>query len=133
MDLCEGSLAERRVRATLARKEVRQLAGEMARALEALHAAGLVHRDITPANILRDGDRWLLSGLGVAQTGEATLTVPGAPIGSPDHWSPEALGSQSLGPAADICSLGCVLYHCLSGRPPYVEERPPVSGRTLAP
>jgi len=110
-----------RVSAALALDISRQIA----LALDAAHSAGLVHRDVKPANILLGrNDHAYLADFGLARS-EATrgLTRTGVFMGTPDYASPEQLeGVRALDGRADIYSLGCVLYHCLAGQPPYVRE-----------
>jgi hypothetical protein len=102
---------------------IEQIAG----ALDAAHAAGLVHRDVKPANVLighrpRDEhayltDFGLTTALGDA-AGEGT-TVPGMIAGTPDYMAPEQVRSEQIDRRADIYALGCVLFELLAERPPY--------------
>lgn len=98
------------------------LGARLARALAEVHAAGMVHRDVKPGNILltRDGPR--LIDFGIAQgTGTTALTAPDAIIGTPGYLSPEqarAHESES-GPPSDVFSLGCVLAYAATGRRPF--------------
>jgi eukaryotic-like serine/threonine-protein kinase len=94
----------------------------IARALEATHAHGIIHRDIKPANVILSEDRFdrvKLVDFGIARlTSDAgVLTRTGRLVGTPSYMAPEqARGSIKLSPAADIWSLGCVLYEMLCGR-----------------
>lgn len=97
---------------------------EVARALEAAHRLGIIHRDVKPENILLDGhDRHaMLADFGIAKVAqsESALTASGMIIGSPQYMSPEQAGAESdLDARTDIYSLGCVLYELLAGRRPY--------------
>jgi serine/threonine-protein kinase len=98
---------------------------QIALALEAAHAAGLVHRDVKPANILLGrSDHAYLADFGLARREDARgLTRTGVFMGTPDYAAPEQLeGVRAIDGRADVYSLGCVLYHCLAGQPPYVRE-----------
>jgi hypothetical protein len=119
----EGVTLSEKLRATgLTVSEAIAVAVGIARALEATHAHGIIHRDIKPANVILAEDRFdrvKLVDFGIARlTSDAgVLTRTGRLVGTPSYMAPEqARGSIKLGPAADIWSLGCVLYEMLSGR-----------------
>jgi len=99
-----------------------QLAVDVLAALDHAHHRGIVHRDIKPANILmtRDGTA-LLADFGVARaSGDTTeLTAAGSFVGTATYASPEQCNGTPVGPASDLYSVGCVLYRCLAGRPPF--------------
>jgi serine/threonine protein kinase len=98
---------------------VRMLAAA-ADGIDALHGAGLVHRDIKPANILLDGDTPYVSDFGLAKDSQASnLTRPGQALGSLDYMSPEQIRGEDVSPATDIYALGCVMFECLLGTPPF--------------
>jgi len=101
-----------------------EISRQIALALDAAHRAGLVHRDVKPANVLLDSaDHVFLSDFGLARQLTSTSTRTGMVIGTPDYSSPEQLeGVKALDGRADIYSLGCVLYNCLAGQPPFVRE-----------
>lgn len=90
-------------------------------ALETAHAQGVLHRDVTPRNVLLStGGRVVLTDFGIAAVAGATrLTQPGALIGSPGYIAPERLRGDDPGPESDLWSLGATLYHAVEGRPAY--------------
>lgn len=98
---------------------------QLARALGALHAKGLVHRDIKPPNLMvpTSGIEPLkLVDFGLVRKGEGlwSLTRTGVAVGSPGYMSPEqARGDKTLVPSSDVYALGCVLYLCLTGHRPF--------------
>jgi serine/threonine-protein kinase len=97
------------------------LALQACRGLEHAHAAGLVHRDVKPQNLLVRRDGTLkVADFGIARAAESTaLTQVGTVLGTAAYLSPEQLGGEKVTPAADVYSLGAVLYELLAGRPPY--------------
>jgi eukaryotic-like serine/threonine-protein kinase len=123
MELVEGETLAERIEATgqLPWREAFALGEQVARALAAAHAHGLVHRDVKPANILvgRDG-RAKVTDFGIAKAAaSATLTRTGMVLGSANYVAPEQAQGDEVGPAADQYSLGCVLFEAVTGRPPY--------------
>jgi serine/threonine protein kinase len=101
--------------------QVSPLAAQAADALAAAHAAGIVHRDVKPSNILVTVDGQVkLSDFGIARAeADASLTQTGLVTGSPAYLSPEVASGQSATDASDVWSLGATIFHALSGRPPY--------------
>ncbi|MFF0424105.1 serine/threonine-protein kinase [Streptomyces sp. NPDC004520] len=103
---------------------VRALASGLARALDHIHAAGLVHRDLKPSNVLLtvDGPRIIDFGIAravdhVADGGD--LTTTGAVVGSPGYMSPEQVRGDQVSPASDVFCLGSVLAYAATGRAPF--------------
>ena len=113
---------------------------QIASALAAVHALGLIHRDVKPDNILFSKDRALLTDFGITRRIESdragyapTLAGTGLPVGTPQYMAPEQLdGKQHVDHRADLYALGAVLYELLTGRPPHVADGPyAVAARVL--
>lgn len=100
-----------------------QLMSKIARAIHHAHQHGILHRDLKPANILIDGDgEPFVTDFGLAKSveGDSALTLSGAVMGTPAYMAPEqASGAKQLTTAADIYSLGAILYEILTGQPPF--------------
>jgi serine/threonine protein kinase len=101
------------------------MAEQVASGLDALHAEGLFHRDIKPANILMDeAGTAYITDFGLAKdTQGSLLTKPGQALGSLDYMSPEQIRSEEITPAADVYGLGCVIYECFCGAPPFADRQ----------
>jgi hypothetical protein len=97
------------------------IVAQSAAGLDAAHAAGLVHRDIKPGNLLIAADGQVkITDFGIAHAaGSAPVTRTGTLIGTPGYLAPERVSGASATPASDIYSLGIVAFECLSGRPPF--------------
>jgi serine/threonine-protein kinase len=101
-----------------------RICAEVAEGLDALWHAGMVHRDVKPANILLDRDETAyITDFGLAKdSGGTVLTRPGQPLGSMDYMPPEQIRGDPVTGAADTYSLGCVVFECLAGRPPFADR-----------
>lgn len=112
------------------------MALETARAVEALHRQGVLHRDIKPDNILRlDAGRFLLTDLGIAKA-ESIEDGGGSEPGTPSYMAPELFDGAPASEATEIYALGVTLYECLTLRHPYGEIEPfvrPRFGRPVPP
>ncbi|MFK0159683.1 protein kinase [Streptomyces sp. NPDC090493] len=109
---------------TLPPEEAARIGLGMTGALRAAHAAGVLHRDVKPGNVLLGpGDRVVLTDFGIALTvGSSTLTQTGQMVGSIPYMAPERLRGLTPGPASDLWSLGATLYQAVEGRPPFRRE-----------
>jgi serine/threonine protein kinase len=108
----------------LAPDEARELAAQAARGLAHAHEAGLVHRDVKPQNlILRRDGTVKIADFGIARAAEGTaLTQAGTVLGTAAYLAPEQAMGEDVTAAADVYSLGAVLYELLTGRPPFEFE-----------
>ncbi|MEU6216851.1 serine/threonine-protein kinase [Streptomyces sp. NPDC047022] len=122
MELVQGrSLGAVLQEGTLGVREAARTGLEVLGALEAAHAAGILHRDVKPDNVLLGRyDRVVLTDFGIAQIeGETNLTDTGGFVGSPEYIAPERVLGRRPGPASDLWSLGVVLYAVTEGVSPF--------------
>ena len=124
----QGSLARRlREGRSLSLDRTVRLAAELGRGLDALHEHGILHRDVKPSNVLLAGDgAAALSDFGLARAADSTrVTQDGQVLGTPHYLAPELIEGSEATRASDLYGLGCVLYECVVGEPPF-------AGRTAA-
>ncbi|WP_307824979.1 serine/threonine-protein kinase [Streptomyces sp. M2CJ-2] len=128
MELVEGhSLADAvKERERVEPREAARIGLWVLRALRAAHAAGVVHRDVKPGNVLLGGDgRVLLTDFGIAQIeGDTAITRTGEVVGSVDYLAPERIRGQDPGPSSDLWALGATLYTAVEGRSPFRRTSP---------
>jgi class 3 adenylate cyclase len=129
-----------------------RILGDVADALDAAHAHGLVHRDVKPGNVLIAGadeqeheEHIYLGDFGVTKaTRETSVTQAGLFVGTADYSAPEQIAGASVDARTDVYALGCVLHECLTGEPPFrrdglvatlwshVHDPPPAPSRSRA-
>ena len=97
---------------------------QLASALDAAHKNGLIHRDVKPANALLEGDRLYLTDFGLTRRVDNTrpLTATGRAVGTAAYLAPEQIRGEALDRRVDVYALGCVMYQCLAGEPPYLRD-----------
>ncbi|NUR04536.1 MAG: serine/threonine protein kinase [Streptomyces sp.] len=130
MELVHGrSLGSALQEGTLDAREAARIGLEVLGALEAAHAAGILHRDVKPDNVLLGRhDRVVLTDFGIARIeGETSLTDTGGFVGSPEFIAPERVLGQRPGPASDLWSLGVVLYAAAEGVSPFRRSNTPAT------
>src|SRR4051812_25982055 len=105
-----------------------RIAGQVANALDAAHRAGLVHRDVKPGNVLitdgQEGEHAFVCDFGLARhvSSVSSLTSDRGFVGTIDYVSPEQIEGGEIDGRADVYSLGCLLFECLAGAPPFDRE-----------
>jgi len=125
----EGDLAEELARGGPLRPAVAlAVVDQIADALELAHGRGVIHRDLKPANIFVCADGSVLLGdFGLARAtsaGATRMTMAGVAVGTPNAMAPEQIdGRDAVDGRADLYALGCLMYVCLTGRPPYAGRR----------
>jgi serine/threonine protein kinase len=116
----------------IAQRDAAALAADLGEALHVVHAAGIIHRDVKPANILLrppltpdHSFRAVLADFGIAHVADASrVTAPGTAMGTAAYISPEQVRGDPASPASDIYSLGLVLIEALAGRPAFPAQTP---------
>ena len=99
---------------------LRRLAFGLAKALGAVHSAGVVHRDLKPGNVMISDGEPVVIDFGIAQLAETTrLTMTGMFMGTPGYLAPEVIEGKDSGPASDVHSWGATVAYAGTGRPPY--------------
>ncbi|WP_328424486.1 serine/threonine-protein kinase [Streptomyces sp. NBC_00443] len=130
MELVQGrTLGDALQEGTLGARDAARIGLEVLGALEAAHAAGILHRDVKPDNVLLGRhDRVVLTDFGIAQIeGETNLTDTGGFVGSPEYIAPERVLGQRPGPASDLWSLGVLLYAATEGVSPFRRSNTPAT------
>jgi serine/threonine-protein kinase len=104
-----------------------RIVDQVAGALDAAHAAGLVHRDVKPANVLLSGEHAYLADFGLTRLigTDDHLTTAGHFLGTVDYMAPEQFRNEAVDARTDVYALGCVLYAALTGAPPFPRETVP--------
>jgi serine/threonine protein kinase len=122
-----GSLARRlREDGKLGLDRTVRLAAELGRGLDTLHEHGILHRDVKPSNVLlaEDGTA-ALADFGLARASDSTrITHDGQLVGTPHYLAPELIEGEEATRASDLYALGCLLYECVAGEPPFTGRRP---------
>jgi serine/threonine-protein kinase len=105
------------------------ITAQVAGALDAAHRAGLVHRDVKPANVLLSGEHAYLADFGLTRpvASDTRLTTTGHWLGTADYMAPEQFGAEPVDARADVYALGCVLYAMLAGEPPFRRDTVPAT------
>ena len=142
-ELVEGpNLRELAAAGAISDREVAEIGAELCSALTHAHAAGVVHRDLKPDNVLvrsrggrfsrESGERALLADFGIASVADSpSLTVTGTVVGTLAYMSPEQAAGDEVGPASDVYSLALTLYELWSGRNPVVRGTPAATARAI--
>jgi serine/threonine protein kinase len=128
MELVDGrTLSDRLQReGSVSSQEAASIGADVARALAAAHERGVIHRDVKPGNVMLRHDGFVkVVDFGIARaSGTPTITRSGAILGSAPYLSPEQAKGAPGDERSDVYALGCVLYHMLAGRPPFVADDP---------
>ncbi len=136
MELLEGATLDIHAEKGLTWRESIRLALQATRALEAAHAAGVVHRDLKPQNLFltTEGDLKLLDfgvAMALAETGDERKQKGFAVFGTPEYMAPEQVAGENVDARCDIYALGCVLYELVTGTRPFEGSPVVVMGKQL--
>ncbi len=131
-----GTLAQQLTGMPQPAQQAAALVATVADAIHLAHKSGIVHRDLKPGNILLTADGTpKITDFGLARGlhDSASLTLTGAPMGTPSYMAPEQARGQkrAIGPATDVYALGAILYELLTGRPPFRSETPAATVQQL--
>jgi serine/threonine protein kinase len=120
-----GTLASRVEEGPRTLGETVSVCSQVAGALDELHAQGMIHRDVKPANILLDeSEVAYITDFGLAKdTQGSLLTRPGQALGSLDYMAPEQVRGTEVSAATDVYALGCVTFECVTGAPPFADRQ----------
>ncbi|MFF5078577.1 protein kinase [Actinoplanes sp. NPDC000266] len=128
MEFIEGTPLSKQIQQAgrLSPAETMRIVAQVADALQVAHDAGIVHRDVKPANLLvRPNGALVLVDFGVARSTQVTgITSTNVVLGSANYMAPEQAEGHPVSGLTDVYALGAVAYCCLTGRPPYVGENP---------
>lgn len=125
MEYCAFGSLKAHIKHGVSPREALRLTTQIADGLGAVHAIGVTHRDMKPANLLlRDSQTLVLTDFGVAKdfSSSQSLTARGSFLGSVYYCSPEQISRQHCGPLSDLYSVGIILYQMLTGRVPYLGQ-----------
>jgi serine/threonine protein kinase/tetratricopeptide (TPR) repeat protein len=127
MEWLDGEpLSARIARQGLTPAEAVDVVRRIAEALGAAHDKGVIHRDLKPSNLFLVGgdlERVKVLDFGVARVSDASATRTGVMVGTPGYMAPEqARGDRNVGARSDVFALGCLLFECLTGKPPFVGD-----------
>ena len=126
LEYVDGESLESRItrEGRLPLETVLQIVSQIAPALDELHAHGLFHRDLKASNILLDrNDIAFVTDFGLAKgEGYAALTQPGHVVGTLDYLAPELVQGEAATAASDVYALGCIVFECLTGKPPFADK-----------
>lgn len=126
MEFLTGRTLRERLRGgPLPADEAARVLDQAAAAIDAVHAAGVIHRDLKPSGfmLLPDGTLKLMDFGLARQEDDTVVTQADMMVGSPTYMAPEQIHGEAVGPAGDVWALGVILYEMLAGRPPFVGSR----------
>lgn len=125
MEHCPGGTLTARLRSRMRPETACAIALSLADALHAAHLRGIVHRDVKPDNVLFAADGAAkVTDFGLAKIFEGSVVTSGSLVGTPGYAAPEQILGQRVRPATDVYALGGVVYHMLTGRPPFPSDLP---------